>query len=152
MGACCWLRELRPGLCENRGVGGRPKRERTDVYLWLIYADVWQKPTHYCRAMILHLKINLKKEGTATSWVGGAENCIVRTPTTWSGTHKRGCNHCHWSPKGGWWRCPSLPQKRRKISNKQFNVTSRETREWKTRALIFSRRKETKIRGEIKEI
>ena len=34
-------------------------------YLWLIHVDVWQKPTQYCKAMILPLKINtffLKKK------------------------------------------------------------------------------------------
>ena len=39
-------------------VGGRFKREGTCVYLWLIHADVWQKPTQYCKAIILQLKIN----------------------------------------------------------------------------------------------
>ena len=52
-------------LCDNlegwEGVrGGRFKREGTYVYLWLIHADVWQKPTQYCKAIILQLKINLK--------------------------------------------------------------------------------------------
>ena len=31
------------------------------MYLWLIHADVWQKPTQHCKAIILQLKINLKK-------------------------------------------------------------------------------------------
>ena len=39
-------------------VGGRFKRERTYVYLWLIHVDVWQKPTQQCKAIILQLKIN----------------------------------------------------------------------------------------------
>ena len=47
----------------GREVGGRFKREGTYVYLWLIHVDVWQKPTQYCRAIILQLKINeLKKK------------------------------------------------------------------------------------------
>ena len=33
----------------------------TYVYLWLIHADVWQKPTQYCEAIILQLKLNLLK-------------------------------------------------------------------------------------------
>ena len=44
------------GLCDNlKGweKGGRFKREGTCVYLWLIHADVWQKPTQYCKAIIL---------------------------------------------------------------------------------------------------
>ena len=41
------------GRCD--GVGGKFKR--TCVYLWLIHADVWQKPTQYCKAIVLQLKI-----------------------------------------------------------------------------------------------
>ena len=45
------------------GVGGRFKRERTYVYLWLICVDVWQKPTQYCKPITLQLKISkLKKK------------------------------------------------------------------------------------------
>ena len=38
------------------------KGEGTYVYLWTIHVDVWQKPTQYCKATILRLKINLKKD------------------------------------------------------------------------------------------
>ena len=41
-------------------VGGKFRREGTYVYLWLIHVDVWQKPTQYCKAIILQLKINFK--------------------------------------------------------------------------------------------
>ena len=40
---------------------GRFKREETYLYLWLIHVDVWQKPTQYCKAIVLQLKINLKQ-------------------------------------------------------------------------------------------
>jgi len=42
------------------GVGGgrEVNGEGTYVYLWLIHVDVWQKPTNYCKAIILQLKIN----------------------------------------------------------------------------------------------
>ena len=45
-------------------VGGRFKREGTCVYLRLIHVDIWQKPTQFCKAIILQLKINtfLKRE------------------------------------------------------------------------------------------
>ena len=33
-------------------------REWTYLYLWLIHADIWQKPTQYCKAIILQLRIN----------------------------------------------------------------------------------------------
>ena len=41
------------GLCDNLEggmgweVGGRLKRERMCVYLWLTHVDVWQKPSQY---------------------------------------------------------------------------------------------------------
>ena len=53
-----------PVLCDNvaGGVGwemGRKlKREGTCEHLWLIHADVWQKPTQYCKAILLQLKMN----------------------------------------------------------------------------------------------
>ena len=49
-------------LCDNQegwdgvGVGGRLKREATDIDPWLIHVDVWQKPTQHCKAIILQLK------------------------------------------------------------------------------------------------
>ena len=54
-------------VCDNLEgweVRGRFKREGTYVYLWLIHVDIWQKPTRYCKATTLQLKINkcLKKE------------------------------------------------------------------------------------------
>ena len=30
----------------------------THVHPWLIHVDVWQKPQHYCKVIILQLKIN----------------------------------------------------------------------------------------------
>ena len=44
-------------------VGGRFKRNRAYVYLWLIHVDIWQKPTDYYKTIILQLKRNkLKKK------------------------------------------------------------------------------------------
>ena len=43
-------------------VGGRFKREGTYVHLWLIHVDVWQKPTQFCKAIILQLKKKKKPE------------------------------------------------------------------------------------------
>ena len=39
-------------------VGGRFKREGPCVCLWLIRVDVWQKPTQFCEAIILQLRIS----------------------------------------------------------------------------------------------
>ena len=68
-----WHRELKrtalwlPG---GMGWGGRwegGSRWGIYVYLWLIHADVWQKSTQYCKAVILQLKTNkLKKEVSLT--------------------------------------------------------------------------------------
>ena len=32
------------------------------IYLWVIHADVWQKPIQYCKAIILQLEIHFKKD------------------------------------------------------------------------------------------
>ena len=37
-------------------MGGYLQREGTYVYMWLIHADVKQKPTQYSKAIILQLK------------------------------------------------------------------------------------------------
>ena len=39
---------------EGRGRGFR--REGTHVYPWTIQIDVWQKPSQYCKVIILQLK------------------------------------------------------------------------------------------------
>ena len=50
-------------LLQPRGVGWggsweAGSRGRGHVYLQLIPVDVWQKPTQYCTAIILQLKLN----------------------------------------------------------------------------------------------
>ena len=49
-------------------MGRKFKKEGTHIYPWLIHADIWQKPTQYCKAIILQLKINniRKKKGIYT--------------------------------------------------------------------------------------
>ena len=39
-------------------IGVRDGKVGTYVHLWLMHVDVWQKPTQYCKAVILQLKIN----------------------------------------------------------------------------------------------
>ena len=39
--------------------------EGTYVYLWLIHADVWQRPTEYGKVIILQLKINTLKKSVS---------------------------------------------------------------------------------------
>ena len=37
--------------------GGRGVQDRvTRVHLWLIHVDVWQKPSQYCKLIVLQLK------------------------------------------------------------------------------------------------
>ena len=49
----------KPVLCDNLEgwigweVGGRFKEEGTYVYQWLIQADIWHKPSQYCKLIIL---------------------------------------------------------------------------------------------------
>ena len=65
-----WCRELKSGaLWQPRGVGWGGRCESgsrgrgyiyiyiyTHTYLWLIYVDIWQKSTQYCKAIIVQLK------------------------------------------------------------------------------------------------
>ena len=37
---------------------GRGLRKGIHVHLWLIHVNVWQKPTQYCKVIILQLTIN----------------------------------------------------------------------------------------------
>ena len=45
-------------LSQPRGVGwgGRVQSEGTHVHPWLVHAEVWQKTTKFCKAIILQLK------------------------------------------------------------------------------------------------
>ena len=53
--------QIRCSVTTQRVVWGvrwkRGSRGRGQVYLWLIHVDLWQKPTQYCKAIILQLKI-----------------------------------------------------------------------------------------------
>ena len=42
-------------------VGGRFKRKERCILLCLIHVDTWQKPTQYCKVIILQIKINKKR-------------------------------------------------------------------------------------------
>ena len=60
-------------------MGGKFKREGTHVYLWLIDVDVWQKPTKFCKAIILQLKINkLKKKHMETKQHSTKKKCHLK--------------------------------------------------------------------------
>ena len=66
-------------LQQSRGMGwgGRFKREGTYVYLWLIPVSVPQKPTQYCKAIILiKNKLIFFKEKESTSSALGMNKTI----------------------------------------------------------------------------
>ena len=44
-------------------VGGKLRRERAYVYLWLIHGDIWQKPTQHGKAIILQFDSTVPSEG-----------------------------------------------------------------------------------------
>ena len=55
-------------------LGGKFKKEGAYEYLWLIYVDVWQKPTKYYKAIILQLKINTKRKKIGCFIIQGFRN------------------------------------------------------------------------------
>ena len=71
------------------GRGGRFKREGACVYLWLIHDDVWQKPTQYCKVIILQLKIKTTAIATTAADKG---NQARKTKALITGT-KTKVNH-----------------------------------------------------------
>jgi len=50
----------------GKEVRERFKREGIFVYVWLIHAVVWQKPTQLCKATVLQLKISFFKNCRAS--------------------------------------------------------------------------------------
>ena len=54
---CCWVERQLLKSYQGMG-GGREVQDGGDIYLWMIHVDVWRKPTQYCKAIILQLKIN----------------------------------------------------------------------------------------------
>ena len=66
-------------------VGASFKREGTHVYPWLIHVAVWQKPTQYCKAIILQLKMNkLENNKKHLYSILGAQNSRLRAPSAGS--------------------------------------------------------------------
>ena len=54
-------------LGQPRGIGGEESgrfRIGGHVYLWLIHVNVWPKPPHYCKIIILPLKYIFFKVGS----------------------------------------------------------------------------------------
>ena len=64
----------------GRKEGGRFKRDRTYVYLWLIHVDVWQKTTQYCNYPPIKNKINFlnkkKRKNMPTKYTLNTDVCM----------------------------------------------------------------------------
>ena len=92
-----WLRELNPVLCDNlegwEGVGdGRRVQEGGYfIHLWLIHADVWQRPTQYCKTIISQLKKKEKKRRLC-------HPSLSHSNMQWPSNGKRSN-----TPSQGWW-------------------------------------------------
>ena len=56
------VKKKKKKLERKLSVGGRFRREETYVYLQLTHADVWQKPTKHCKAIILQLRKGKEKK------------------------------------------------------------------------------------------
>ena len=65
-------------------MGGSFKRAGTQVYLWPIHVDVWQKSTQYCKAIIFQLKINKEKKKRNCGM--GLSEIYLRKACTGTGT------------------------------------------------------------------
>ena len=61
------------------GVGEGGSRGR-ELYLQLIHAIVWQKPTEHCKVIILQLKINKIKKEILSANI--RHQCSQQPPTT----------------------------------------------------------------------
>ena len=97
-------------LCDSQEgegkAGGRWVQEGGDMYLclWPIHVDVWQRPTQYCKAIILQLKINTFKQ-IKLKWMAHSESSAQKSPPgfrlwdPWPGTYPLGLSHV-WSLPG----------------------------------------------------
>ena len=88
--SCHWISRLLPcpsnceKCCDEHWVmGGSFKKEGTHVYLWLIRADVWQKPAQYCKANSVQ-----KKKKKKFRWYKLLLSKIFLP------NHKGSCIHC----------------------------------------------------------
>ena len=56
------MRQPKPMLCDNlkgwngEGGGRGCRMEGTNECLWPVHVDIWQKPSQYCKVIILQLK------------------------------------------------------------------------------------------------
>ena len=78
-------------------MGGRFRSEEIYIYLWLIHVDVWQKPTQYCKAIILQLNKFKKRISVNITWLQQVAKSLQKKEHSekswiWSGFSKVGLN------------------------------------------------------------
>ena len=73
-------------------VGGTFKMEETYVYLWLIHVSTWQKPTQYCKAIILMWLLSCSVM-TNSLWPQGLQHTRLPYPSLSPGVAQ---THVHW--------------------------------------------------------
>ena len=80
-------------------VGERFKGVGTYVHLWLIHVDVWQTPTQYCKAVILHLKIN---KSNVPNQIEEKKRIHLLMQGTWAQSLVQEDPTCHGATKPVW--------------------------------------------------
>ena len=78
------------GRLEGAGGGRGSKREGTYVYLWSIHVDVRQKPSQYCKVIIIQLNIKYKSLKKNTGEVGRSLFQGIFPAQMWDWTHISG--------------------------------------------------------------
>ena len=58
----------------GEGGEGRVQDGGTQIYLWLIHVNVWQKPPQYCKVISLQLKKKRKKKNLWSTQVAKSAN------------------------------------------------------------------------------
>ena len=99
------------------------------VYLWPIHVDVWQKPTQYCKAIILQLKIDKLKKKKKTP--GSNSDKQARRQTAWQQSRQE--TRTGSAATAQWPRTPSvtretqLPRRQWSMSEKLDNSSKNHT-------------------------
>ena len=76
-------------------VGGTFETEETYVYLWLIHVAIWQKPTQYCKAIILMWLLSCSVM-TNSLWPDGLQHTRPPYPSLSPGVCSNSCPLSQW--------------------------------------------------------
>ena len=73
-------------------VGVRLKKEGTYTYLWLSHVDMWQKPTQYCKAIILPVQFQFSRSVMSNSlWSHEPQHARPPCPSPIPGAYSDSC-------------------------------------------------------------